>query len=157
MPEYNWPEPEKRRHIGKRTSRLDGPEKTTGHAIYSYDVNRSSMLFANVQRCPHAHARITKLDVSPARYMRGVKSVRVIQDVGAEIQWELDEIVAVAATSEEVAEDAIRGILIEYDLLPHFVTEEKKGEAPNSEVAKEETTGDPDAAAAAADVKVKGY
>ena len=89
--------------------------------------------------------------------MAGVKSVRVIQDVGTEIQWELDEIVAVAATSEEVADDAIRAILIEYDLLPHFVTEEQKDKAPSSEVAKEESTGDPDAAAAAAEVKIKGF
>ena len=157
MPEYNWPEPNKRRHIGTRTSRLDGPDKTTGHAKYSYDVNRPGMLFAKILRCPHAHAKITKLDVSPAKNMAGVKSVRVIQDVGTEIQWELDEIVAVAATSEEVADDAIRAIQIEYDLLPHFVTEEHKNKAPSSEVAKEESTGDPDAAAAAAEVKIEGY
>jgi xanthine dehydrogenase YagR molybdenum-binding subunit len=115
------------------------------------------MLFAKILRCPHAHAKITKLDVSAAKSMAGVKSVRVIQDVGTEIQWELDEIVAVAATSEEVADDAIRAILIEYDLLPHFVTEEDKDKAPSSEVAKEESTGDPDAGAAAAEVKIKGF
>ena len=157
MPEHNWPEVNKRRHIGTRTSRLDGPDKTTGHAKYSYDVNRPGTLFAKILRCPHARAKITKLDVSGAKSMAGVKAVRVIQDVGTEIQWELDEIVAVAATSEEVAEDAIRAILVEYDLLPHFVTEEHKDEAPNSEVAKEESTGDPDAAGAAAEVKIKGY
>ena len=157
MPEYNWPEPNKRRHIGTRTSRLDGPDKTTGHAKYSYDVNRPGMLFAKILRCPHAHATITKLDVSAAKRMAGVKSVRVIQDVGTEIQWELDEIVAVAATSEEVADDAIRAILIEYDPHPHFVTEELKAQAPSAEVAKEESTGDPDAAAAAAEVKIEGY
>ena len=147
MPEYNWPEPSKRRHIGNRTSRLDGPDKTTGHATYSYDVNRPGMLFAKILTCPHAHAKITKLDVSAAKSMAGVKSVRITQDVGTEIQWELDEIVAVAATSEEVADDAIRAIQIEYELLPHFVTEEHKDKAPSSEVAKEESTGDPDAAA----------
>ncbi len=157
MPEYNWPAPNKRRHIGTRTSRLDGPDKTTGHAKYSYDINRPGMLFAKILCCPHAHATITKLDISAARSMKGVKSVRVIQDVGTEIQWELDEIVVVAATSEEVADDAVRAILIEYDLHPHFVTEEHKDKAPSSEVAKEESTGDPDAAAAAADVKIEGY
>ena len=35
MPEYNWPEEGKRSLIGKRHSRLDGPEKTAGSAKYA--------------------------------------------------------------------------------------------------------------------------
>jgi xanthine dehydrogenase YagR molybdenum-binding subunit len=156
MAEYTWPDAKDRELIGKRISRLDGPDKTSGAAQYSYDVNRPGMLFARVLRCPHAHARITSIDVSPAKSMPGVKAVRVIQDVGAEIQWSLDEVAVVAATTEEIAGDAVRAIKVEYEVLPHFVTEEKLDAAPETKPAQEETTGDPATAMAAAEVKNKG-
>ena len=100
MPDYKWPDRGKRRLMGRQISRLDGPEKVTGQAKYSYDINRPGMLIAKFLTCPHAHAKITKLDASAAEKMAGVKAVRVIQNVGSEIQWGLDEIVVVAATSE---------------------------------------------------------
>jgi xanthine dehydrogenase YagR molybdenum-binding subunit len=157
MPDYNWPDWGKRRLMGRQISRLDGPEKVTGQAKYSYDINRPGMLVAKFLRCPHAHAKITKLDASAAEKMAGVKAVRVIQDVGSEIQWELDEIAVVAATSEEIAGDAVRAIDVEYEVLSHFVTDEEIEKAPEVKAGEEETTGDPDGAMQAADVKVEGY
>ncbi|MGH9340072.1 MAG: xanthine dehydrogenase family protein molybdopterin-binding subunit [Acidobacteriota bacterium] len=157
MPDYEWPQSGQRRHIGERISRLDGPAKVTGTAKYSYDVNRPGMLFAKILRNRNAHCRITKLDVSPARNMPGVKAVRVVQDVGTELQWALDEIVVVAATSEEIAEDALRAIQIEYEILPHFVTEENLEAAPETKPAEEAVEGDPDAAFSVADAKSDGY
>jgi xanthine dehydrogenase YagR molybdenum-binding subunit len=129
MPEYKWPAPEDRDLIGKRTSRLDGPAKVTGAAKYSYDVKRPGMLYARELRSPYAHAKITKLDTAAAAQMPGVKAIRVIQPVGTEIQWALDEIAVVAATSEQAAEDAVRAIQIEYEVLPHFVTAEQLDKA----------------------------
>jgi xanthine dehydrogenase YagR molybdenum-binding subunit len=114
------------------------------------------MLFARILRCPHAHARITKIDISAAENMAGVKAVRVIQDVGAEIQWSLDEVAVVAATTEEIAGDAVRAIQVEYEVLPHFVNEENLAAAPETKPAEEEVTGDPDTAMGAVDVKMKG-
>jgi xanthine dehydrogenase YagR molybdenum-binding subunit len=157
MPEYSWPESSKRNLIGKRIDRLDGPAKVTGRAKYSYDVNRPGMLFAHFLRCPHAHARIKTLDISAAEKIAGVKAVRVIQDVGSEIQWALDEIAVVAASSEEIAKDGVRAIRVEYEVLPHFVSEEDLDQAPEVKPASEEITGDPDAALASADVKIEGY
>ena len=52
QPDYNWPAPEKRSLIGKRISRVDGPEKVSGRAKYTYDVHRPGMLFGKVVRCP---------------------------------------------------------------------------------------------------------
>ena len=157
MADYSWPEASKRRYIGKSVSRLDGPLKVTGVAKYSYDVNRSGMLFARILRCPHAHARITGLDTSAAEAVPGVKAVRVIQGVGTEIKWELDEIATVAAETEEAAEDGVRAIKVDYEVLSHFVTEEDRASAPDQEVAREETEGDPAGAMASADVRSKGY
>ncbi len=157
MPEYKWPDANDRDLIGKRITRLDGPVKVTGTAKYAYDINRPGMLFARTLYCPYAHARITTLDTSAAEKMPGVKAVRKIQDVGTEIQWALDEIVAVAATSEEAAEDAIRAIKVEYEVLPHFVNGEAADKAPNAKPAQQQTTGDINAGKAAAKVTSKGY
>ena len=156
MPEYKWPEAKDRALIGKRLTRLDGPLKSTGTAKYSFDVNRPGMLHAKVLRCPHPHARITSIDVSAAKAMPGVKAVRVIQDAGAEIQWSLDEVAVVAATTEDIARDGVEAIRVEYEVLPHFVNEENLSAAPETKPAQEETTGDPASAMPAAEVKNKG-
>lgn len=150
MAEYTWPAAGDRLHIGKRISRLDGPVKATGRAKYAYDMNRLGMLWAVMVQSPHAHARITAIDTSAAEAMDGVVKVHVIQDVGSEIQWAHDEIVAVAATSEEVARDGAAAVEIEYEVLPHFVNERAVDEAPDAQPAQAETTGDPAAAMASA-------
>ncbi len=155
MAEYGWPDFEKRNLIGQRISRLDGPVKVSGRATYSYDVQRPGLLHGAILRCPHAHARISKLDVAPARAMKGVRAIRVIQDVGSEIQWALDEIVFVAAETELIARDAVRAIVVEYEVLPHFVSEEFKEKAPAVKAAQEEVVGDPDAAFASAPSRTK--
>jgi len=157
MPEYKWPDANDRDLIGKRISRLDGPVKVTGTAKYAFDINRPGMLFTRTVYCPHAHARITKLDTSEAAKMPGVKAVRIIQNVGTEIQWALDEIVAIAATSEDAAEDAVRAVKVEYEVLPHFVNGEAGEKAPQAKAAQQNVVGDPNGAKAAAAVTSKGY
>ena len=66
MAEYNWPEASKRSLIGKRISRLDGPEKVSGKAKYTYDLKRPGMLYGKMVRCPHAHAKVVSIDTSAA-------------------------------------------------------------------------------------------
>src|SRR5262245_15858475 len=118
---YGWPAAEQRSLIGKRISRVDGPDKVSGRAKYTYDVHRPEMLFGKVVRSPHAHCKITSIDTSAAEKMPGVKAVHIIQDAGAEIHWAGDDIVVVAAVDEPTAADAARAIKIEYQPLPHFV------------------------------------
>ena len=156
MAEYTWPAAGDRLHIGKRISRLDGPVKATGRAKYAYDMNRLGMLWAVMVQSPHAHARITAIDTSAAEAMDGVVKVHVIQDVGSEIQWAHDEIVAVAATSEEVARDGAAAVEVEYEVLPHFVNERAVDEAPDAQPAQAETTGDPGTAMASAAHRSQG-
>jgi xanthine dehydrogenase YagR molybdenum-binding subunit len=156
MVDANWPKAEERRLIGTRVSRLDGPAKVTGAAKYTHDVVRPGMLYARLVQCPHAHARITRLDTSAAEAMPGVKAVRVIQGVGAEIQWALDEVVLVAAATPEQAEDAARAVAVEYELLPHYVDDRHLERAPATRPGEEETVGEPETAMATAAVRFKG-
>jgi xanthine dehydrogenase YagR molybdenum-binding subunit len=155
MADYGWPPADERSLLGKPLSRIDGPAKSTGAAKYPSDLLRSGMLHAKILTCPHAHARIQAIDVAAAKAMPGVVAIRVIQDVGAEIQWAHDEVVAVAATSEEIARDAVRAVVVEYEVLPHYVLEGDRSKAPATKPGSEKTVGDPDGAYAAAAAKVE--
>jgi len=152
---YRWPE--RRRLIGARVSRLDGPEKVTGRAKYTYDVNRPGMLAGKILRCPHAHARIVRLDTSAAEKMPGVKAVLPLKKVGDEILWAGDEVVAVAAVDEPTAEDALRAIVVEYEKLPHYVLDmDPKAAGERARPTAEQIEGDPDAAFREAEVVTEG-
>jgi xanthine dehydrogenase YagR molybdenum-binding subunit len=156
---YDWPEAGERKLIGRRINRVDGPAKTSGKAKYTYDVNLPGMLYALVLGSPYPHCKITALDTSAAESMPGVKAVRKIQDVGAEIQWVGDEIVAVAAESEDMARDALEKIKIEFEQLPFLVNEEDLSKAgEHAKAAGNEKSGDPDKAFSDSDVVVsEGY
>ena len=123
MAEYPWPPAGKRSLIGKRISRVDGPEKVSGRGRYTYDVRRPGMLWGKIVRCPHAHARVKSIDTSAAEKLPGVHAVEVMTEPGKEIFWAGDEVVALAAQDELVAEDAARAVKIEYEVLPHFVSD----------------------------------
>src|SRR5215831_8957507 len=116
MAEYKWPEEGKRSHIGKRISRIDGPDKVSGKAKYTYDIKRPGMLFGKVVRSPYARAKIVSIDTSVAEKMPGVKAVKIIQD--KEIHWAGDEILTVVAETEGQAEDAARAVKVVYEKLP---------------------------------------
>ncbi len=57
---YTWPK--ERRIIGTKVQRLDGPEKATGNAKYSFDINRPGMLHARMLRSPYAHCKVKSID-----------------------------------------------------------------------------------------------
>ena len=89
--------------------------------------------------------------------MNGVKAVRVVAEAGKEIQWDGQEIAAVAATTEEVARDAVRKIKVEYEVLPHLVNEDDLARpASRAKAAGEKVTGDPDKAFQEADAVSEG-
>jgi xanthine dehydrogenase YagR molybdenum-binding subunit len=157
MAEYKWPEEGKRKYIGKRISRIDGPDKVSGRAKYTYDIKRPGMLFGKVLRSPHAHAKIVSIDLSVAEKMAGVAGIRIIQGPGSEIQWAMDEIAIVAAVDEPTAEDAARAIKVVYEVLPHVVNERnlEKVPASNRRPPTEQTKGDPAAAFSTAEVIVE--
>src|ERR1043165_2502633 len=104
--DYKWPDAAERKVIGTRRARVDGPEKSAGRAKYTYDATPPGLLAGAILRSPHAHAKLVSVDTSAAEKMPGVKAVKIIQDVGTEIRWAEDEVVAVAALDEPTAEDA---------------------------------------------------
>ncbi len=162
--------PEKPRLLGTRIQRLDGPEKATGRAKYSYDVNRPNMLHAAMLRCPYPHAKLVSLDTAAAEKMPGVKAVYICTNVkpGYEFIFAGEEIAAVAAETEEQARDAARAIQAKYEQLDFFVKEEDALKTPGAKtvkgpgnsnliVTREELKGDNlDAAFKSADAVVEG-
>ncbi|HYG97702.1 MAG TPA: xanthine dehydrogenase family protein molybdopterin-binding subunit [Terriglobales bacterium] len=120
---YAWPDAPERKLIGKRVSRVDGPVKVSGRAKYTYDVHPQGMLYARMLGCPHAHARITSIDTSAAERLPGVRAVHIVQKEGTEIYWAGDEVVAVAADTESILEQALNAVKVQYEVLPHLVSD----------------------------------
>lgn len=152
--DYRWPE--NPTLLGRDISRLDGPAKVTGHARYTHDLERPGMLYGAVVRCPHAHARVTRIDTAPAESMAGVRIVRPVKSVGDEIQWALAEVVYLAADTEARARDAARAVVVDYEVLPHHVDGSDRENGPRGSDPQESSEGDPDAAFRAADRVVEG-
>ncbi|MGH9810969.1 MAG: xanthine dehydrogenase family protein molybdopterin-binding subunit, partial [Terriglobia bacterium] len=107
---------------------------------------------------PYAAAKVTSIDISEAKATPGVTAVRIIKKPGDEIRWAGAEIAAVAATTEEVAYDAVRKIKVQYEVLPHVVREEDLTKVGNrAKPAGEQVTGDPDKAFQEADATAEGF
>jgi CO/xanthine dehydrogenase Mo-binding subunit len=120
--------------IGKRIPKLDAPEKLSGGAKYIHDINLPGMLYGKIKRSEYAHAKIKHIDISKAEKLPGVKAVLTgannpvknfkigfIKD-NPPIKYDKvrqfrDEVAAVAAISEEIAEEAIELIKVEYEPL----------------------------------------
>ena len=135
--------------VGKRISRVEGPEKVTGEAKYTLDYTPKDLpglLYGRILRSPYPHARVERIDATKAQALPGVKAVllfdkgegfnpgeilSVMSDgPGAEprdrvVIFAGEEVAAVAAESEAVAEDALRLIDVKYRRLPHVVDHEE--------------------------------
>ncbi|MGE3538147.1 MAG: xanthine dehydrogenase family protein molybdopterin-binding subunit [Candidatus Tectimicrobiota bacterium] len=116
--------------VGTTLPRRGLREKVQGQAPYTADLKRPGMLYGRVLRSPHAHARIRRIDTEAVRRLPGVHAVLTYQQVPAvridadllpldqELRFVGDEVALVAAESELLAEDALRLMQVEYDLLP---------------------------------------
>src|ERR1700730_17714208 len=109
------PWPQTRRLLGTRVNRLDGPDKATGRAKYSFDINRPGMLHARILRCPHAHARVKSIDTGAAEKTPGFRASPGLVQADYEATYAGVELVAICADTEEHAEDCLRAIRVEYD------------------------------------------
>jgi CO/xanthine dehydrogenase Mo-binding subunit len=123
-----------RRVAGQRLPRLDGIGKVTGKHVYAADFTLPGMLFGKVLRSHRAHALIRKLDVSRAAAIPGVRGIIASADIPAvrfgqavrdtsvfaldRVLFAGHPIAAVAATSLEIAEQAIAAIDVEFEDLP---------------------------------------
>src|SRR4051794_13469726 len=152
------------RLIGTRVPRLDGMAKASGRAKYPSDQRPKDLLFGVMLYSPYAHAKIKSIDASKAESMPGVKAVHLIAKEGTTLRYQGDDIAAVAAETEEQAHDAIRAIKVEYEVLPHVVTESQSMADGGPEVFKggnvrkgrAQTKGKPEDALGKAEVVIEG-
>jgi len=150
--------------IGTEIPRLDGLAKASGRAKYPSDTRPDGTLFAVMLYSPHAHAKVKSIDGSAAEKMPGVKAVALIAKEGTTLRYQGDDIAAVAAETEEQARDAIRAIKVEYEVLPHVVTEAQAmaDDAPkvfnggNVRKGRAQTKGKPEEAMGKAEVVIEG-
>jgi CO/xanthine dehydrogenase Mo-binding subunit len=119
--------------VGESKPRIDAREKVTGTATYTDDLQfGNALLHARIKRSPHPHALISKIDVTKAQALPGVKAVVTGKDFPGHIGLYLqdrfifcrdrvryvgDPVAGVAAISEEIAQKALDLIEVEYDVL----------------------------------------
>lgn len=125
--------------VGKEQKDLEGERIITGRAQYTADVYFPDMLYVRVMRSPLPHAKVKSIDTSKAEKLPGVHAVMTYKDIpdkmtvggikpilASEAALVGDPIVAVAAVSESIAEDALNLVDVQYDALP-FVLDPREG------------------------------
>lgn len=135
--------------IGKPVSRVDGYNKVSGSALFTFDVNLPRMAHARTLRSPYPHAKIRRIDTSKAEALPGVLAV-ITHENTSEIPWYFDsflfdphlryagdEIACVAAETEAIAERALKLIDVGYEVLP-FVVDTMKATEETSPVFHDE-------------------
>jgi xanthine dehydrogenase YagR molybdenum-binding subunit len=114
-----WGDRTKMAVLDKPLPRLDGPDKVTGKAKYTHDIRIPGMLYGRVLASPHPRAKVTRCETKNAEQIPGVAAV--ISFGGKDLFYQGDPVAIAAATTPEIAEDAIRAIEATYDVLPHVV------------------------------------
>ncbi len=127
------------RVVGKPIPRVDGYERLSGAAVYPSDLVLPEMLYGAIVRCPHASARVKKVDAAAAERLPGVRAVITGATKAIDLKWpygasvftkvfdpacrfEGEAVAAVAAETPQQAWDAVRAVAVEYEVLP-FVTD----------------------------------
>ena len=131
--------------VGQNYSTPDIRAKVTGRARYAEDFRAQGMLHARLLLSPYAHARVISIDASAALAMPGVKAILTaeevpgpkdqVNDAGQTIRanprsekaltneplYQGEPVLAVAATDELTAAEAIEKIKIKWEPLPFSV------------------------------------
>lgn len=121
-------------YVGKSLPRTDAYAKVTGQAMFTADFQLPRMLYAQVLRAGHAHARILSIDTSAAEACEGV--VKVVTGQGCKIRLGAcgfqdtpvladekvrhmgDPVAVVIADTARHAKAALSKIKVEYEVLP---------------------------------------
>jgi xanthine dehydrogenase YagR molybdenum-binding subunit len=154
MTSVNWPPKEKRKLIGTRIDRLDGPAKSSGAAKYALDINRPQMLYGKILGATIAKGTVKSIDTKAAEALKGVEAVHVVKQAGSAINYAGDWILAVAAQTEEIATEAIRLIKVEYDASQPQMDDTDPSKVEGQ--ANTRTNGEPDKGFADAVATVEG-
>lgn len=122
------------RTVGKALPRVEGFDKVTGRTKYAADLTFDGLLWGKVLRSSVPHARIAGIETGKARALKGVRAVLTGADVEGiyvgtrikdqpvlvhdKVRMGGDAVAAVAADTEEIAEEAIGLIDVRYEELP---------------------------------------
>jgi xanthine dehydrogenase YagR molybdenum-binding subunit len=137
--------------VGQPQSRIDGPLKVSGRAVYTSDVDLPDMLYAVPVCATIASGRVTSLEFAAAQAMPGVRMVLHRGNIGrfyrisgnsmetgfvdeARPPFEDDVIryygqyvAAVVAETFEAASAAAAAVKVGYEAAPHNVSDELQG------------------------------
>lgn len=125
------------RYVGKNVKRIEDPGLVTGTTEFIDNFTLPNMAHCAMLRSPHPHARIVSIDISAAENMPGVVAVITGEDVKRwaspgvtapegwgsyclavdKVRFVGEPVVAVAAESRYLAEDALELVDVEYELL----------------------------------------
>jgi CO/xanthine dehydrogenase Mo-binding subunit len=130
--------------VGKAYTRVDALAKVTGSALFPGDIDMQNQLYMKLLFSEHAHAIVLSIDVNEAKQVPGVIEIFTAADVpnneyglimpdqpvlcgpgsnkpfADRVRFLGDQVAAVVAESEEIAEKAVKLIRVEYKPLPHF-------------------------------------
>lgn len=131
--------------VGHRERRIDGAERVTGRASFTSDIHLPGMLYGKIFRSSLPHARIKKIETRGAEEFPGVRAVLSYKNIpkipfyGGQsyifdetVRYVGDEIACVIADDEEICEDGLERIEVDYEVLPFVIDPEEalKPEAP---------------------------
>jgi len=145
--------------VGKAVPRSEDAALAAGQGQFVDDLTVPGLLHAHVVRSPHAHARITAIDVTAARAAPGVAGVFTaddMRDVGPlpgppdgtgpalpllraaddRVRWVGEPVALVVADSPARAADAAELVEVDYQPLP-AVTDPVRAAAPDAPVLHE--------------------
>jgi CO/xanthine dehydrogenase Mo-binding subunit len=126
--------------VGKRIPRVDSAAKATGKAKFTRDLTLPRMLHGKILRSPYPHAKIVSIDTTQAERLAGVKAVLTGRDTAGErwgvfrytrdqqllpldkVRYVGEDVAAVAAVSEDVAQQALDLLQVKYEILPAMFT-----------------------------------
>jgi carbon-monoxide dehydrogenase large subunit len=145
-----------RPYVGRPIKRVEDPRLVKGLGTYTDDVRLPGLVHAAILRSPHAHARILRIDVGPARAIPGVIAVLTGADVndhcgavpcaaaiaglkapkhtvlaGDRVYYVGHPVAVAVATDPYVARDALDAIDVDYEPLP-IVTNPEEALKPGS-------------------------
>jgi putative selenate reductase molybdopterin-binding subunit len=135
------PERDRLRVVGRPEPKVDAVKLVQGKPAFAADIEMRGMLIGKLLRSPHAHARIRRIDARQARALPGVHAVLTYEDVprvarstagqshpipgpldtfsfDTKVRYVGDRVAAVAAETEEIAEEALCLIEVEYEVMP---------------------------------------
>ncbi len=120
--------------IGQPVSGQHVIDKVTGRAKFTDDYIFPDMLYARTLRAAYPHARLLSIDTSAAKALTGVAAVLTHEDVPGDnihglvyddwpalaadkVRYMGDPVAIVAAETQEIADEAIKLIQVEYEPL----------------------------------------